>query len=86
MTRMSEVESNQEIVSFRFVSFRLCARDCARSACLVEFEPESRDRPFPFSFWLGELSLSPCVFYVFHSAFLLVMGIGLTSSRTIVNG
>ena len=37
-------ESNHEIVSFRS-----CARACARSGCLVEFDPKSWRLPFPFS-------------------------------------
>ena len=42
-------ESNCEIVSSRFVSFRSCVRSCARSGCLVECEPQSGNLPFPFS-------------------------------------
>ena len=47
-----------EIVSFRLV--RACLRAGARSGCLVEFEPKSRDLPFPFS-------LMPCRAFPFPS-------------------
>ena len=44
-------ESQREIVLFRFVSF---VRSCARSGCLVEFDPKSWRPPFPFPFLLWQ--------------------------------
>ena len=51
-------ESNQEIVSFCFV--HACVRACARSGCLMEFDPKRARLPFPFPFGGAELSLFPC--------------------------
>jgi len=46
-------ESNQEIVSFRFV------RACARSGCLMEFEFKKVSTLFPFPLCPSECSLFP---------------------------
>ena len=55
---------NREIVSFRSVSFvRACVRTCARSGCLVEFEPQRGHRPFLYSLFCF-LSF-PCSLFFF---------------------